>query len=209
MTCFGRPSQRSENALDTNGRQRGSIYSQYSRETTVKDPVRPSVWPFMGKRWIISVLCSLLCFLGAALAQNGEFQQGRTKIKAPVAEKESAVIQQTISRPAEPKVPDLTNHNLTDAKTLLGNVFVLGEPRYVPSKKLAGLIVRQFPEAGSPAKSGTEVEVWVSTPVKPETNAPTPVLVPVPGLIGHKRDVAIGMLALVGLQAGALTTTHS
>src|SRR5260370_9799188 len=114
MTCFGRPSQRSENALDTNGRQRGSIYSQYSRETTVKDPVRPSVWPFMGKRWIISVLCSLLCFLAAALAQTGEFQQGRTKIKAPVAEKESAVIQHTIFRPAEPKSPDSTNSKLTE-----------------------------------------------------------------------------------------------
>src|SRR5260370_19902589 len=144
--------------------------------------------------------------IASSVLQQGEFVPKKTEtLHNPAAI--AALLEQT-------EVPNLITHRVKDAQSLLqASKLLMGQPQFVASQRPPGTVVRQYPEARSKIKIGATVLVWVSAelptwqgaPARQPNQGSVPAtrLVPVPPLIHHRKEDAIQMLKLVGLQTSS------
>lgn len=171
----------------------------------MKDPFRRSP-PWISNPGAASVLCVLLWLSCPARSQNGEFPPSQTK--TTTSKTQSRLSPQALAQIVEPRVPNLIQHTLADARNIVGNQFSVAVAGYRPSTGPPGIVLSQIPEAGQAEKRGTEIEVWLSEPTSFQSRPP-PKLVRVPELLGHTRESAIIMLGRVPLPQGDIRARDS
>lgn len=160
------------------------------------------------KREAFIVLCALLCLPCLAHSQNGEFLPSQTKTKTGPSKMQSTVSPRVLAQAVEPKIPVLVGHTLLEVGSLVGNQFTVAIENRRSSTGSQDRILRQFPPAGTTAKRGAEIQVWVSEPTSTPPPPPPP-LVKVPNLVGNRRDSAIQMLSNAYLRQGVISPRDS
>ncbi len=116
------------------------------------------------------------------------------------------------SPPTQKPVPNIVGRSRDVAAQILRNAgFRFVEGGTEPSDSVAGTVIRQNPQANTPALPGAEISGVVATPIVTITPSPPPQPTPVlvPDLRGLSREVASQNLLAVNLRIGPVTEAQS
>lgn len=176
-------------------------------ETAVEDSMNRRSGLRLGRAAFLSVVVGLVAYSQQALVPQPS-SQPKTSVRgasSAVQPREARLPPTGLSgyvppNPQPVPVPYLIGHTLDEARQLVpeSSGLILEQPRYIPSNAPAGTVIRQYPEAKSLVKRGTEVSIYVSQG-QPATPQPRPTPVTVPNVVGLKQDVAEEKIRFAGL----------
>ena len=134
-----------------------------------------------------------------AEAARGAVVDQQPLVNTPVR-RGSAVNIMISDGPAPRPIPDVRGRDRATASEMLATArFRLGDVVDRPDESAPGSIVEQQPAAGTPARPGTLVQVWVAVPVP----------IPVPAVVGKRERDAAAALASGRLRIGTVGTRPS